>query len=371
MKLACKICGYESGNLVPHIKEEHGGDAGLAKYVRENGGIDSVVHPELAKKIKENKAAAEASSPVLHNSLGSVGTVKISGTTVQVKAVSEALKHHIPAIDSSYQFQPVADDVIADAKSKIPAMLIGHTGTGKTSLIHQIAARTNQGVLRVNMNGQTTVSDFVGFWGVKAGETYWVDGALPYAMRNGLWLIVDELDFAEPAILSVLNGVLERNGVLVLKEKGHEIVTPHEDFRIFATANAVGQYAEFRGLYQGTNILNEAFLDRWRCYVIDYMAPDLESEAISKVTGISVALAKEFVKVANDVRKAFVEETVRCTFSTRRLIDWAMAIKRYSALKDEAPVKAAEATIFNKISREDAIAVKGYIERHLLGKTNA
>ena len=59
------------------------------------------------------------------------------------------------------------------------------------------------------MNGQTTVGDFVGFWTVKGGETMWVDGVLPTAMREGLWLIVDELDFAEPSILAVLTAVLE------------------------------------------------------------------------------------------------------------------------------------------------------------------
>ena len=152
-------------------------------------------------------------------------------------------------------------------------MLIGHTGAGKTSLIEQVAARAQHGVVRSNMNGQTTVGDFVGFWTVKGGETMWVDGVLPTAMREGLWLIVDEIDFAEPSILAALTAVLEPHGRLTLKEKGNEVVAPHPAFRLFATANAVGAMSQFRHLYQGANLMNEAFLDRWRVYLLDYLSP--------------------------------------------------------------------------------------------------
>lgn len=71
-------------------------------------------------------------------------------------------------------------------------------------------------MLHSNMNRQTTIGDFVGFWTVKGSETQWVDGVLPLAMRAGHWLVIDEIDFAEPAILAVL----EPGGRLLLKEKG-------------------------------------------------------------------------------------------------------------------------------------------------------
>ncbi len=98
---------------------------------------------------------------------------------------------------------------------------------------------------------------------MKGGETVWVDGVLPVAMRAGHWLIIDEIDFVEPAIIAVLTAVLEPGGRLLLKEKGDEIVTPHPAFRLFATANAAGAMSVYRHLYQGANLLNEAFLDRW------------------------------------------------------------------------------------------------------------
>ncbi|GAF77064.1 unnamed protein product [marine sediment metagenome] len=188
-------------------------------------------------------------------------------------------------------------------------------------------------------------------------------------MRNGLWLIIDEIDFADAEILSVLNAVLEPNGALVLKEKGHEVIKPHENFRLFATANAVGALAEYRGLYQGTNIMNEAFLDRWRCYVIDYLPADLEAKVLkASIDKMTISIADELVKVANMARQAFQAEELGSTFSTRRLLAWADSCMYHSKLKEQAPFKAAESTIFSKVSREDTVTLKGLMERVLLGK---
>lgn len=125
----------------------------------------------------------------------------------------------VPRLNPAYLFSERFNDIVEDIVENRRVMLIGHTGAGKTSLIEQVAARSRHGVLRSNMNGQTTVGDFVGFWTVKGGETLWVDGVLPTAMREGLWLIVDEIDFAEPSILAALTAVLEPHGRLVLKEK--------------------------------------------------------------------------------------------------------------------------------------------------------
>jgi len=237
---------------------------------------------------------------------------------------------------------------------------------GKTSVIEQIASRLGQSIARVNLNGQTTVGDFVGLYTARDGSTVWIDGALPRAMRMGHWLVLDEIDFAEPQILACLNSVLEPNGKLFLKEKGHEVVEPHPNFRIFATANTIGCMSDFRSLYQGANIMNEAFLDRWRCYFVDYMKADDE---IKVIIGALPRYAKAesavqiIVKVVNMVREAFIKEEVSCTFSTRRAIEWADLLLRY---KD--PVKAAEVAVFSKINKTDAEVIKGLILRVMVKK---
>jgi len=362
MKLTCKVCGHESGNLVPHIENDHP-EIPLKSYMDDHGGIEAVIHSSLLAKTKEAK--------VVKFKKAGVGKVKVAGAEVEKCSCPDELAQHIPETSDAYQFQDFTKDVIYDLNGDVsrPVLLVGHTGCGKTSCFQELAGRLGAPTIRANLNHQTTISDFVGMWGVKGGETYWIDGVLPWAMRNGVWLILDELDFADPAILSVLNSILEPGQPLVLKEKGNEVIKPHKDFRICATANAVGQYAEYRGLYQGTNIMNEAFLDRWRVYIVDYLPEDLERKVLEKsIPLMSAGVAEAMVKVASAVRKAFNEETVQCTFSTRRLLDWGELTIRHRNLKVDAPFKAAESVIFSKISREDALAIRSFMQRILMDR---
>ncbi|MBY4866420.1 AAA family ATPase [Burkholderia sp. Bp9017] len=268
----------------------------------------------------------------------------------------------VPPRNPAYLFTARASGVLEDIVENRRILLIGHTGTGKTSLIEQVAAQAGHGVLRSNMNGQTTVGDFVGFWTVKGGETIWVDGVLPAAMREGLWLIVDEIDFAEPAILAVLTAVLEPGGRLLLKEKGNEIVVPHPSFRLFATANAVGAMGQFRHLYQGANVMNEAFLDRWRVYHIDYLPPHDEAQVLQQTFGprMSAAMAATLAAIAADCRAAFVREDLASAFSTRRLLDWGELM-----LRTGDPESAAGPTIYAKVGPEDAALIRSIIRHHI------
>lgn len=268
----------------------------------------------------------------------------------------------VPAVNPAYLFASRSDNVLRDVDENRRVMLIGHTGTGKTSLIEQAAALCRQGVLRANMNGQTSVGDFVGFWTVKGGETVWVDGVLPIAMRQGLWLIVDEIDFAEPAILSVLTAVLEPGGQLLLKEKGNEIIAPHPAFRLFGTANAVGAMSRFRHLYQGANLMNEAFLDRWRVYMIDYLSPEDEATVLRQTFGPSVseAMAHTLAAISADCRAAFLREDLASAFSTRRLLDWTAMM-----LRTGDPETAAGPTIYAKVDAEDAALISSIVRHHI------
>ncbi|WP_025597590.1 AAA family ATPase [Burkholderia sp. WSM2230] len=268
----------------------------------------------------------------------------------------------VPRFNPAYLFSARFNDILEDIVENRRVMLIGHTGAGKTSLIEQVAARSHHGVLRSNMNGQTTVGDFVGFWTVKGGETLWVDGVLPTAMREGHWLIVDEIDFAEPSILAALTAVLEPHGRLVLKEKGNEIVAPHASFRLFATANAVGAMSQFRHLYQGANLMNEAFLDRWRVYLLDYLSPAEETDVLMRTLAphMSRPLAATLAAIAADCRAAFAREDLSSAFSTRRLLDWAELM-----LRTGDPERAAGPAIYAKVSPEDAALIRGIIRHHI------
>lgn len=268
----------------------------------------------------------------------------------------------VPRINDAYLFTARTDDIALDIVENRRVMLIGHTGSGKTSFVEQVAARTGHGVLRANMNGQTTIGDFVGFWTVKGGETVWVDGVLPVAMREGYWLIIDELDFAEPSILAVLTAVLEPNGRLLLKERGNEIVAPHPSFRLFATANAAGAMSAYRHLYQGANLLNEAFLDRWRVYLFDYLSKEEETEVLLRTLPLlTSAIAQTLAAIAADCRAAFAREDLASAFSTRRLIDWAELMLRMGDVE-----RAAGPAIYAKVSAEDAALIRSIVRHHAI-----
>jgi cobaltochelatase CobS len=328
--------------------------------------IRSYEEVKADKETKDSKVATAPTKPVVEKpkDLTTVPRIEfVAGKTVkiakQVVPVREGTFDHVPMTNKAYFFPEHTNDVILDMLEKRPLLLTGHTGCGKTSLIEQIAARMNQSMVRSNMNGQTTVGDFVGMWTVKGGETVWVDGVLPRAMKEGHWLVIDEIDCADAAILATLNAVLEKNGVLTLKEKGFEVVKPHENFRLFATANTVGCMAAFRSLYQGTNIMNEAFLDRFRVYHAAYLPEKEETKVVmATVNGLNSDTAVLMVKVANMVRDAFQKEEITSTFSTRRLIDWAEMFMRNGNMK-----KAAQNVIYSKISTEDSKVIEGYLSR--------
>ena len=240
-------------------------------------------------------------------------------------------------------------------------LLIGGTGCGKSSLICQLAARLNWPVRRVNLHGETSVSDFAGQWIVEGRQMVFRYGVLPSAMKEGHILVLEELDAAEPSILFVLQGVMEEKGTLVLTEKGGEVIQPHPRFRIVATANTLGLGDE-TGLYAGTRVLNAAHLDRWGVvFNMGYLPQERETSLLTKkVAGLAKKNAAAFVKLANAVRRAADEEQVFCTFSTRRLL--ALARKSVSL---GSVAFALEITVLNKLAKNDRQVVYEIAQRQL------
>lgn len=147
-----------------------------------------------------------------------------------------------------------------------PAMLEGETASSKTSAVLFLAQLLGQGVLRVNLHGQTDTAELIGRYMPQGRAWRWNDGAIPRAMTEGLWVILDEINLAgDPAVLERLNPVLEPQATLMLTEHDNRILgvggTPVDaGFRIFATLNPAG------GAYAGRVALSPAFKDRWIGY---------------------------------------------------------------------------------------------------------
>lgn len=278
-------------------------------------------------------------------------------------------KNLIPSIEENYRFQNGLSNIIDSINSHENILLTGPTGSGKTSQVLQLAARIKQGVVRANFNGETRLSDFLGKMHVIGGETKWVDGILPIAMRHGYWLLLDEIDAADPSVLSLLNPVLEENPVLVLKENDGEVIKPHHNFRVFGTANSIGAMQDRSGSYSGTNQMNEAFLDRWQVVLVPNMSEKEELKVIkNKVGGLKTRWAKRIVEFAQKVRDKKLEgfEFSSDSFSTRRVIAWA---KKTALLG--SPISGAKLAWLDKMPESEQSIVIKILETHFgTHKTN-
>jgi len=120
--------------------------------------------------------------------------------------------------------------------------------------------------------------------------------------------------------------------------------------------------SQFRHMYQGSNLMNEAFLDRWRVYLINYLSPEEEAQVLleTMAPAMTLSLAKTLAAIAADCRAAFAREDLSSAFSTRRLLDWAQLMVRVGD-----PERAAEPTIYAKVSPVDAALIRSVIRHHI------
>lgn len=242
----------------------------------------------------------------------------------------------VPTRDDNYVFRKeFIRDVSAFLKSSEGDALYitGPTGSGKTSGLTQVAARLNWPVQEITANGRMEMSDLVGYHGLvspKPGETPVMQfqyGPLPLAMKNGHILLINEIDYMDPAELGGLNDVLEGRP-LVIAGNGGEVVKPHPMFRVVVTGNSVGSGDE-SGLYQGIVMQNLAAMDRYRFVEVSYPEPETEQAILARAAPtLHEAIRTRLVSVANDVRKLFEGNEdegsqISVTMSTRTLVRWA------------------------------------------------
>lgn len=228
------------------------------------------------------------------------------------------------------------------AQADIPVLLIGETGTGKTTIVKHVAEENGKKWSRFNLTGETTVDDFVGKFVLRDGNTEWQDGILLQAMKRGDWLIVDEINVALPEILFVLHSLLDDDKYVVVASNDGKVVRPHEDFRFFATMNPVDEYA-------GTKDLNKAFKSRFGVILnVSYPDPIVEVQIVAGKTGIDPAVAASMVDVATKIRELKAKEEVFYTCSTRDLIQWG----KLSKVTDM--VRAFDSAVLNKAEGDHA-----------------
>lgn len=215
------------------------------------------------------------------------------------------------------------DDVLSIVQSNrfFPVFISGHSGNGKTMSIEQACAKAKRKFICISMTPETDESDLLGNYVLINGNMEWRDGPVTTAARQGAVLCIDEIDYGAQN-LSSLQRVLEGKPFL-LKKKG-ELVTPEPGFTIFATANTKGKGSE-DGRYMFTNVLNEAFLERFRTTMEQEFPPvRTERKIIEKELAAVGKPDKDFadklVAWADVIRKTFADGGCDEVISTRRLV---------------------------------------------------
>jgi len=207
-----------------------------------------------------------------------------------------------------------------------PMFITGLSGNGKTTMVDQVCAKLDRELFRVNITSATDEDDLLGGFRLINGETVWQDGPVVEAMKRGAVLLLDEIDLAGSAIMC-LQPVLEGKGVF-LKKIG-QFIKPADGFTVVATANTKGQGDE-SGKFVATNILNEAFLDRFPVTLEqDYPAKSTEKRIVLKVMKSLGTEDKEFaaklVDWSEGIRRCYAENAVDEIITTRRLVNIATA----------------------------------------------
>ena len=258
--------------------------------------------------------------------------VKVDDFNVESNGFAENL---VPAVDPL--FVPFGNfaTVTKVLKSKLfyPVFVTGMSGNGKTFGIEQACAKTKREVIRVNLTAETDEDDLIGGFRLVNGETKFFKGPVINAMEKGAVLLLDEIDLANPAKVMCLQSILEGKGYFI--KKTGEFVTPKKGFTAIATANTKGKGSE-DGRFIGTNILNEAFLERFPVTVEqEYPSVSIETKILERVFDSldikDTKFAKRLVEWADIIRKTFYDGGVDEIISTRRLVHIA---KAYSIFGD-------------------------------------
>jgi cobaltochelatase CobS len=287
-------------------------------------------------------------------------------TDMQVPAFVEP-NEHVPDTDDTYRFNPsVTLALLAGFARDRRVMVQGLHGTGKSTHIEQVAARLNWPCVRVNLDGHVSRMDLVGKDAVviRDGQqvTEFQEGIVPWSLQRPMALIFDEYDAGRPDVMFVIQRILERDGQFTLMDQ-NRVLKPNPFFRLFATANTVGQ-GNLNGLYHGAQRLNHAQIDRWNIVVsLNYLPRD---EEVAIVTARVPALAdaagqavvNAMVSVAELTRHGFRVGDISTLMSPRTVITWA---ENLDIFRD--PGLAFELSFVNKCDESERPVVAEYFQR--------
>ena len=254
----------------------------------------------------------------------SVGTVDLLQNDIIV--IPESVKEYVPF----GHFRDLKS--ILQSRLFFPVFITGLSGNGKTMMVEQVCAKLKRECYRVNVTVETDEDDLIGSNTLVDGNIVFREGPVLKAMRKGAVLLIDEIDLASNKIMC-LQSILEGSGYL--NKKTGEYISPAKGFTIIATANTKGKGSD-DGRFIGTNILNEAFLERFSIAMEqEYPSNAIETKILVKeferleITGMEDFIGC-LVTWADVIRKSFFEGAIDELISTRRLVHIAQAFSMFN-----------------------------------------
>lgn len=282
---------------------------------------------------------------------------------------------HVPSRNDSYHFRgellrPVMNWLYEPFGDS--ALLVGPTGSGKSSLVEQLTARLNWPCLTVSAHSRMEMPELTGFnlpyTDPVSGDlqTRFIDGPLTKAMRNGFVFVLDEYDTLDPAVTVGLHAILEGRP-LVIAENGGEVVKPHPNFRFVACGNTAGQGDE-SAQYSATMQQNLATLDRFRVFEVSYVDEKAEVQLLLDAHPDlkKNELAKKMVTIANSIRTRHLGQGasyLSVTMSTRTLLRWGRIANGYKNNGADTPLKSAlDEALLNRCDKVQRLAIEKIAE---------
>ncbi len=295
-----------TANLVDQLTELHGVEVDTVQ-VRNVADSLGVSYATACKRLESYKS----------------GRGKWNLTAQEIQRAYEApaaisTESYIPEKDGSYvpfgNFSNLRK--VISSNQFYPIFITGLSGNGKTLSVEQACAAAKRELIRVNITIETDEDDLIGGFRLVNGDTVWHNGPVIEALERGAVLLLDEIDLASNKILC-LQSILEGKGVF-LKKIG-KYVKPANGFNVIATANTKGKGSD-DGRFVGTNILNEAFLERFPVtFEQDYPTAAVETKILMNV-GCDPEFADNLIKWAGVIRKTFFDGGVDEVITTRRLV---------------------------------------------------
>lgn len=222
--------------------------------------------------------------------------------------------------EKTIYYKPVGQEVEVFSKTatlKLPLLLKGPTGTGKSRFIEYMANELGKTLITVNCNEETSATDLIGRYIIKGAETVWIDGPLSAAVKNGHILYLDEIAEARPDVIVAIHSLTDHRRELYIDKLG-ETIKAHPDFLLVASFNP--------GYQRGFKELKPSTRQRFVSLSFDYPDAKTEIEILQQETGVDKDIAQKLVNIGGKIRN-LTELGLTETVSTRLLINAAKMIK--------------------------------------------